>query len=253
MNNQPTPDNDVNTIISLLLANSLKILNRNFLAMYLHGSLAVGDFHLDNSDIDFMIVINEQLSDETIQELHIMHSNLLTQISGWGKRLEGSFVWKELLKASAPPIVPRPYINGESFFTVPYGYEWVLEKYVLREKSIVVTGPPPEILIAPISFQEINEALKKLLRQDWKPLLLNSSRLNEEGYREYTVLTMSRCLFTFSQNKIVSKKAAAEWVRNRFPEWTGLINSALSGFDYRNIIDFEMIKKFIRFTIEFIK
>jgi predicted nucleotidyltransferase len=253
MNNIPTLYEDVNSIVLLLLAKSRDILKNNLLAMYLHGSIAAGDFNHDKSDIDFIIVIEEQISDKIIPKLRQMHNDLLSLDSVWGKRLEGSFVCRDLLKHIEPPIEPRPNINGANFSIVPYGYEWVLEKYVLREKSIVVTGPPPETLIAPISFREINEALKKLLRQDWKPLLQKSSRLHEEGYREYAVLTMSRCLFTFSQNKIVSKKKAAEWVRNRFPEWTDLINSALSGFDYQNIINFEMIKKFIRFTIEFIK
>ncbi|NPV02841.1 MAG: DUF4111 domain-containing protein [Brevinematales bacterium] len=244
MKNQPTLFDDVNKTVSMLLFQSKDILRDHFIAMYLHGSLATGDFNPETSDVDFVIITTSFLSDVTIQELRIMHKSLMNQFPVWGERLEGSFVSKDLLKQGTPPTEPRPYINQKSFNIAPYGYEWALEKHVLREKSIALTGIPASTFIAPVSLDEIRGAVINLLRYDWEPLLREPSRLHDSGYPEYTILTMCRCLYTIENNGIVSKKVAAEWVQNRFPEWKGLIGSV-----WNETAGIEKVQEYISYVI----
>ena len=69
MNSKPTPYEDVNSIVLLLLQKSQEILCENLLAMYLHGSLATGDFNRKGSDTllaQHTLDIHHP-SDETIQ------------------------------------------------------------------------------------------------------------------------------------------------------------------------------------------
>lgn len=253
MNNKPTPYKDVNSIVSLLLEKSQEILGENLLAMYLHGSLAIGDFNKKGSDIDFMIVLDKELSDETIQKLREMHGSILKNDSKWAKKIEGSYVQKDLLKSVAPPKTPRAYINGGSFNMYPYGYEWVIEKYVIREQSIVVKGSPPATFIDPVSSEDIRQANSKILHEDWEPMLSESSRLKDDEYQTYAVLTMCRCLYSFSHNEMASKKVAVKWVQKKFSEWKNLVEVALNWTSEQKFNRLNEVKDFIKFTIEFTK
>lgn len=253
MNNKPTPYKDVNSIVLLLLQKSQEILGENLLAMYLHGSLAVGDFNQKGSDIDFMIVLDKELSDETIQKLREMHGSILKNDSKWAKKIEGSYVQKDLLKSVAPPKTPRAYINGGSFNMYPYGYEWVIEKYVIREQSIVVTGSPPATFIDPVSSEDIRQANSKILHEDWEPMLSESSRLKDDEYQTYAVLTMCRCIYSFSHNEMASKKVAVKWVQKKFSEWKNLVEVALNWTSEQKFNRLNEVKDFIKFTIEFTK
>jgi predicted nucleotidyltransferase len=51
-----TPYPDVNAVLDLLLVKVQATLAHNFVALYLHGSLACGDFELQTNDIDFVVV-----------------------------------------------------------------------------------------------------------------------------------------------------------------------------------------------------
>ena len=251
MNTKPTPYDDVNSIVLSLLKKSQRILGDNLLAMYLHGSLATGDFSPKGSDIDFGIVLDKGLSDETIQKLREMHSDILKKDSKWAKKLEGSYVQKDLLKSVAPPKTPRPYINGVGFHMYPYGYEWVLEKYVIREKSIVVTGPSPATFIDPASSENMRHANAKILHEDWGSMLSESSRLEDDEYQVYAVLTMCRCLFLFTHNGMTSKKVATKWVQEKFSKWKDLVEVALNWTSEQEFNRLNEVKDFIKFTIEF--
>jgi len=103
MNIKPTQYEDVNLAVQLLLQKSREILGKNLLAMYLHGSLATGDFNQKKSDIDFIIVLDKEISDETTQKLQDMLGELSQYNPKWFKKLEGSYVPKDWLKRDEPP------------------------------------------------------------------------------------------------------------------------------------------------------
>jgi len=251
MNNEFTQYDDVNSIVLFLLQKSQEILGENLLAMYLHGSLATGDFNQKGNDIDFIVVLDKEVSDKTIQKLQQMLCELVNHDPKWSQKLEGSYVPKDWLKSVEAPKTPRPYINGGSLNMYPYGYEWVLEKYVIREQSVIVTGPHPETFIDPVSPDDVRRANAKILRGDWEPMLSESSRLKDDEYQTYAVLTMCRCLFLFANNEMASKLVAATWVQKKFPEWKDLVEVALHWSSGQELNRLYEVKDFIKFTIEF--
>ena len=219
--------------------------------MYLHGSLATGDFNLDTSDIDFLVVLDKGLSDMKIQELREMHGRIIKHESKWSRKLEGSFVPKDLLKNKQPPSDPRPCFHELEFALYPYGYEWVLERYVVWKHGIVVFGSSPTTFIDPIFSEDLHRANTKILRGDWKPLLTTPSRLDgNDEYQAYAVLTMCRSLFLSTHNEMGSKKMAGEWVRVEYSQWEEIVDTALrwrAGDPFGRL---EEVKEMIRFTIE---
>lgn len=252
MNKQPTKYEDVNSIVLLLLQKSQEILGENLFAMYLHGSLATGDFNQEKgSDIDFIVVIDKEVSDETIQKLRDILGELAQHDPKLSRKLEGSYVPQDWLQNNEPPEKVRPYINGGGLNLYPYGYEWVLEKFLIREKGIVVFGPPPSQFIEPVSADDVRRANAKILIGDWQPFLVESSRLKDDEYQAYAVLTMCRCLFLFANNEMASKPTAVAWIKEKFPEWTELVEIASSWKAGQSFDKLEDVKDFIKFTIEF--
>ena len=252
MNEKPTQYEDVNSIVLLLLHKSQEILGENLLALYLHGSLATGDFNQEKgSDIDFLVVLDKEVSDETIQKLREMLGELAQHDPKLLKKLEGSYVPKDWLKNNEQPEKVRPYINGGGLNLYPYGYEWILEKFLIKEKGIVVFGPPPSQFIEPISADDVRRANAKILIGDWQPFLVESSRLKNDEYKAYAVLTMCRCLFLFANNEMASKPTAIVWVKEKFPEWKELVKVASNWRAGQSFDKLEEVKDFIKFTIEF--
>src|SRR5581483_4207988 len=72
----PTPYADVNTLLLTLLARIQTILKNRLVGFYLHGSLSLGDFDPEASDVDFLVVTTEELGGEILDSVHTMHNEI---------------------------------------------------------------------------------------------------------------------------------------------------------------------------------
>jgi predicted nucleotidyltransferase len=70
----------------------------NFVGAYLVGSLATGDFDHD-SDIDFLIVTDEELTDAQVQSLQALHLELHSLGCYPAQHLEGSYHTQRLVES----------------------------------------------------------------------------------------------------------------------------------------------------------
>lgn len=222
------PYPDIKTVLYRLRSNVQNILKEQFIGMYIHGSLASGDFDPQRSDIDFLIVTASDLPEKTIMKLEIMHARIVASNSKWAKKLEGSYIKKQALKQNEPPDFPRPYVNGGNFYLSRYGYEWIFEKYIIREHGIVIDGPDPKTLINYIQSQDLQGSALKLLDKSWLPILHNGTRLHSSEYQVYAILTMCRILYTLQCGTLATKTVAAQWALESLDErFAALIKRAL--------------------------
>ena len=60
---------DYQIILSSISENYRNILKENLIGIYVHGSIALGCFNWDKSDIDYIVVINDELSHQTKKKL----------------------------------------------------------------------------------------------------------------------------------------------------------------------------------------
>ena len=244
---------DVREVIELLLIKVKGALNDKFIGMYIHGSLALGDFNPNSSDIDFFVITKGEISKEEFSLLKQIHNDILSIDNKWGKRLEGSYIDMETLKSITPPTKPRPYINGEEFHLANHGYEWILEEHVTREHGIIIEGPNPKELIMSISLEDLREGNLKILNDWWAPMVTYPLMLKDSEYQAYAVLSMCRIIYTFTYGIIVSKKKASSWAqRNLEKEWENLIKEAMEwkkGYAFNN---FHRTLEFIKFTLELV-
>ena len=246
-----TPFADVNAVLNQLLSSARAILGDQFYAMVLYGSLASGDFDTETSDIDFLIVTSDALSDGKILELKTMHEDLWKSDLKWAKKLEGRYLPKNEMRRHDPSYPPRPCLNEGCFYLAGEESDWIINRHVIREQGIVLAGPNPKTLIEPVSPSEIQGAIEGYLREWWKPMLNRPARLDSSEYQSYAVLSMCRALYTLAHGTIASKLVSAHWAQQKFGErWSGLIDLALAwrpgmAMDIKN-----QTLDFIRFTVE---
>src|SRR3989454_6086781 len=188
-----TPSPEINSVLEELLSRVRAILGRCFVGMYLDGSLAIGDFEPDKSDLDFVVVTDGELSPETFENLKTMHERIATGASKWAKELEGSYIPERALRHDRRPAA-HPYIDRGSTLAMVHqesGY-WVIHRQMLREHGVVLAGPPPRTLIDSVQPSELREAVRGVLREWWLPMLVDTRPLRNSFYRCYAILTMSR-------------------------------------------------------------
>jgi len=81
-----------------------EIIGSHLTGIYLHGSLAMGCFHPKKSDIDFIVVIEDNISDE--QKMRFMEHVVRLNYQAPPKGLEVSIVKREYCN---PFVYPTPY------------------------------------------------------------------------------------------------------------------------------------------------
>jgi hypothetical protein len=248
---QPTPYPDVNAVLHRLLTDVCAILGERFVGLYLYGSLASGDFNLETSDIDFLVVTTAVLPAEMIAALEIMHQRLNDSGLKWAAKLEGSYVPQPALRRYDPAAPPCPQINEGQFNLGQQASDWIIQRHILREQGVVVAGPPLSPMIDPVEVDDLRGAVLGFLRGWWAPMLENPTRLQSPEYQAYAVLTMCRALHTLEQGDIVSKPVAAHWAQAKFGEpWASVIADALAWRSGAPFAHFDAVLALIRYTVE---
>jgi nucleotidyltransferase-like protein len=85
------------SVLRRFVAGVENALGSNFLDAYLVGSPATGDFDLD-SDVDFLILTNAELSDAEVRSLQQTHVDIHALGYYPAEHLEGSYISTDLLK-----------------------------------------------------------------------------------------------------------------------------------------------------------
>jgi predicted nucleotidyltransferase len=208
------------------------VLQENFVGTYLVGSLATGDFDLD-SDIDFLIVTGEGLTDAEVSLLQRLHLEI-HDLGGYvARHLEGSYISKQTLtRTDLVGVQPLWYVdNGSKLLErSTHDNQWHV-RWILHECAIPLTGPDPKSLLQPVSTgalrSEMRTTIQRLrthfLAEMGEPLQWFNTRFGQS----FTVLTCCRMLHTLRGRTVQSKLAAAKWaVQSLDAEWQGLIRQA---------------------------
>jgi predicted nucleotidyltransferase len=257
MNISPTPYYDVNEILNLLLATVKEILQDQFVGMYLYGSLSSGDFNPETSDIDFLFVTTDSLSEETISKLEAMHQQIWVMGLKRAAKLEGAYVPKEIIRHHDPTAAPCPTVNEGRYYLDGLGSDWIIQRHIVREYGVVIAGPDPKTLIDFVSPNDIRGAVIGTLHEWWFPMLADPAWLrdHESGYRAFAVITMCRVLHALEHGAIVSKPKAVEWSRTRVDEpRKQLIDNAIAVSHHEDLdVPLAETLDFIRFIHEQVK
>ncbi len=229
---EATPYPEVNALLGELLDGARAVLGRQFVGMMLYGSLAAGDFDAA-SDVDVLVVTDADISNETFAALAAMHERMAQGEPPWAIQLEISYIPLAALRRHDPEHATHPRLDrggGERLYWMPHDVDWVIQRHALRERSLVIAGPPPASLIDPVSADELRGAMWPLLQRREQSLRDHPDDLSFRGYQSYVVLTVCRMLYTLEHGTVVTKPTAARWaLAAQDARWITLIERALAG------------------------
>jgi len=228
----PTSYPHVNSLLNELFFRIRKVLGDKLVGLYLGGSLVLGDFSEQISDIDLVTAVSSDISDTEFNQLQQMHADFVAEHKEWRDRIEVCYVSTDALKTVKSRA--RQIVNispGEPIHRLESTKEWMISWYLTREKSITLFGPPPNTIIEPISKEEYIRSVKDHMKS-WEGWVKDM----RDRYTQaaYVVLTMCRALYAYKNGDQVSKIEAARWAKRELPEWSGLIEHALIWRETKN-------------------
>ena len=192
------------------------------------GSLAIGDFAPDRSDVDFVAVTDGEIEDDDVSTLATLHARLAAGPSRWGDELRAC-TCRAALVAPGLRAIRQPYIDRGTgslgVIATEAGY-WEIQRWLLREHGIAVAGPSLRDAIGPVGpGLRLRAAVVDILREWWLPMLADPDAPLGLAVRLpllcRAVLTMCRMLYTLAHGTIVTKPAAARWAAATLgPRWT---------------------------------
>jgi hypothetical protein len=207
-------------------------LGSNFLGAYLVGSLATGGFDLD-SDVDFLILTNEELSDAEVRSLQTIHLDIHALGCYPAEHLEGSYISTDLLnRTELVGVEPLWFVdNGNtSLERSIHDNRWHV-RWILRERGITIIGPDPKTLLHRVpagalrseAVAAIQELKSRFVTEIDRPLGWFNTRFGQS----FAVLTCCRMLYTCKSGTVQSKLSGVKWAEQSLdPAWCELIRKA---------------------------
>ncbi len=225
-----TPYPELNAVLRELVESAQAVLSNNFVAVCLQGSFAVGDFDR-HSDVDFIIAVEDDLSDDQVHALQTMHERIYNLDCGWAQHLEGSYFPKDVLRHYSQRGKQLWYLdNGSQSLVRSDHCNTVVVRWVVREHGIALAGPSPATLVDPIPVEMLRQEIMETIR-DWGQQILDRPEpFNNRFYQTFIVLSYCRMLHDLHTGSTGSKSAGAEWAKVTLdPSWAGLIDRAWDG------------------------
>ncbi len=255
----PTSYEELNTVLEELVTSVQAVLGGSFVGAYLQGSFAIGDYD-EHSDVDFIIAIADELSDDHVTALQALHERVYALDSEWAKHLEGSYFPLAILGDHEACDRDLWYLDHGSRRLVRSDHcNTLVVRTVLREHGIALAGPKSTTVLSPIPVVALRREIRDVIR-DWGEEILRGPDLyRNRFYQGFIVLSYCRMLHDFTMGRPGSKRSGAAWAKaNLDAQWSPLIerawvtrpNPAVSVRQPANAADFASTLEFIKLIMQ---
>jgi len=192
---------------------------------YLYGSISLGEFNEDKSDIDFVTVVNRELNQQEVHTLKSIHKEL--NLHSLGRRMDGIYITIDGLGKSNVELPPYFYCsNGKikkGYWDVNAVTWWMIEQYGIKVYGNEVSG-----LNLQSQWSKVIENMEYNINSYWINKAKNAFIFMFDDMVEFCVLTISRILSTLDAKKILTKTEGANKAQDILPErWHLLLKEGL--------------------------
>ena len=212
-------------VLRELVARVHGVLGGDLVGLYLYGSAVSGGFDVGVSDLDLVAVCAVEVERLDLAGLEQMHRDFVAARPAWADRIEVVYVGRDALASFRTSDGRLAVISpGEPFhLRTERPAAWLQNWYFVRESGIALAGPPAADVVPAVSWSEFVGATRRYAEE------ISTRRLDDAspGSLAYAVLTMCRALFTVQTQALGTKQEAVAWIRQRMPEWDGLVVAAL--------------------------
>jgi predicted nucleotidyltransferase len=247
---------EVAPLVDALFAGVREALGENFVGFYLRGSLALGGFNPETSDVDVLVVTEHPVSESEFAALDALHLRINARDNMFGRHYEASYVDRVSLRRFSPGERRHPTVGADwAFGWGDYRDNFIMERWMVREHGVVLAGPDPKTLIDPISPDDLRDAARKelLIRvEDWAREWNDGENpapwLDTRYYQAFEIETVCRALYTVEFGELPTKPQAVDWALEALPdEWRPLVQWSRDHHSDKTP-DLTMISEIIRFV-----
>jgi predicted nucleotidyltransferase len=221
---------ELNRVLDRLVGGARSALGANLVALYLHGSFALGEDD-EHSDVDFVALTRVELSDDETHALRELHSRLFDDRSDWARHLEGSYAPTERFRAVDPERRPFLFLdNGARELVLDNHCNSAVIRRLVRERGIPLYGPDPKELVDPVAPDDLRREARAALLDyaEWASEPTDAGPMSR-WKQPYLVLTFCRILATIATGEVLSKHAAAAWAEEQLdPRFVPLVRRAVA-------------------------
>lgn len=223
----PTSNPELNTVLYEFVKSVQEVLKENFVSAYLQGSFAVGDWD-DDSDVDFTVVVESDISEVELQALQTMHARIYSLESEWAKHLEGSYFPKNILRSGSSTQKELWYLDNTFDKLIMSTHDnTLIVRWVVREYGITLAGIPPKDLIDPVPPDDLRKEILSTMQEWGNEIVSGQWKPDNKWAQPFTVLMYCRMLHSLHTGRIASKLSGAQWAKDALDaRWTGLIQRA---------------------------
>ena len=200
------------------------ILQGNDSSVYLYGSSALNDFRLGWSDIDILVLTDEQITEKQAQKLVGLRQVMLEKESDhpYYRSFEGGMLTLDA------------FLTGKADRVVYWGSggEKITDRYVLDsfcmteliESSVLLYGNDIRYQLKAPEFNELYTDIKHHL----ETIRTYAQKTGCSIYSFGWMLDIARCIYTLHTGKIIAKTDAGEWaLENNFCPVPDALKTAL--------------------------
>ena len=202
--------------------------------LYLVGSVALGDFRVHTSDIDFIAVISGGTAGGVLDSLERAHARLRAQ----HKRpfFDGIYVTSDELGRSPLPSQEGPHTHAGRFHRGGHAERHPVAWHTLAHHGVTVRGPMRERLSIWTDHAALRSWVTRNLKTYWRAWRERSIRLASRNgiialspsAAAWGVLGVSRLHFTLATGGITSKDGAGVYALDAFgARWHRLVMECL--------------------------
>ncbi|GAA3660277.1 hypothetical protein GCM10023079_55970 [Streptomyces chitinivorans] len=170
-------------------------------AVWAHGSLALGDFRPGRSDLDLIAVVEGPLNAEHKERLTDLHRRLVEEESA-ADALHCSYM-------------ARTALPGAEEAHVTWAHGMLLERPVtpvtrreLLDGGLTLHGPPPEELLPPLAPGQLEEFVRRDLAEFWLPATGRPWLWLQDVWVDLGLLVLARATVTLRDGRLITKGEA---------------------------------------------
>ena len=222
---------------------SAEILKDKLTGVYLHGSAVMGCWQPKKSDLDFLVVVHEPLTDT--EKRKYMDMVLELDTDGPAKGIEMSIVLRDVCD---PFVYPTPFIlhysrmhtawyrrDAEDYIRKMNGTDKDLAAHitVIRDRGICLYGLPVREVFGPVPEKDYLDAIVYDVADAAEDMT---------NHPMYLILNLARVLGYLTEHKVFSKREGGLWGLENLPEeFHPLIRSALDEYANGTEVDYDPV------------
>lgn len=172
-------------------------------AVWAHGSLALGDFQPGRSDLDLVAVVGERPGNAQKAGLQRVHEALIADMA-LADKLHCAYVARPEL---ADPGQSHPtWAQGELFDRIVSP----VSRRELTQGGLRLHGPAPAGLVPTVSDQDLAGFIRGDLRDFWYPHTERHELWLRDIWVDLGLLTLARASVTLRDGRLISKREALD-------------------------------------------